>query len=69
VQAAERDVPASDCGGAREPCFADVFNAGHLGLYRETVTRIRVRKGLKPSQDIADHMGSLELSANHFRAA
>lgn len=65
----ELALAAREAGVMTSQQFAKFFNAGHIGLYRETVTQIRARKGLKPSQDIADHMGSLELSANHFRAA
>ena len=49
--------------------FAHFFNEGYLGLYMETVAQIRVRMGLRGSQDISDHMGSLETAANDFRAA
>lgn len=49
--------------------FQRFWTAGHRGLYAETIVQIRTRKHLKPSQDIADHMGSLELSTNHFKAA
>ena len=40
-----------------------------MGLYGDMKSReIHVRKGLKPSQHILDHMGSTELAANLFRA-
>lgn len=42
---------------------------GYMGLYGGLKAKdIRVRKGLKPSQDILDHMGSEELAANLFRS-
>ncbi len=50
-------------------------SSSRLSSTRDTVGCIKrpshrfARKGLKPSQDVSDWMGSLELSANHFRAA
>jgi hypothetical protein len=49
--------------------FLAFLDAGYQGLYHETQQQIRERKGLKRSQDISDHMGSLETAANIFRAA
>lgn len=66
---AELALRAREAGVITSRQFADFFNSGYVGMYRETVAQIRARKGLTPRQDIADHMGSLELSANHFRAA
>ena len=44
-------------------------NYGYRGLYGGlTAKQIHARKGLKPSQDILDNMGSTELAANWFRA-
>lgn len=49
--------------------FAIFQNKGYQGLYGGLGKReIAVRKGLKPSADILDHMGSTELAANLFRA-
>ncbi|MBA4385776.1 MAG: DNA damage-inducible protein D [Anaerolinea sp.] len=44
-------------------------NYGYMGLYGGLKAKdIHARKGLKPSQDILDNMGSTELAANLFRA-
>ncbi|MGE0503279.1 MAG: DNA damage-inducible protein D [Rhizobiaceae bacterium] len=49
--------------------FAIFQTHGYKGLYGGLdVPGIRRRKGLKPSQQILDHMGSTELAANLFRA-
>lgn len=49
--------------------FAIFQNMGYQGLYGGLGKReIAVRKGLKPTADILDHMGSTELAANLFRA-
>lgn len=47
--------------------FGKFNNAGYLGLYNETASQIRSRKGLKKGQEILDYMGSEELGANIFR--
>lgn len=47
--------------------FGKFNNAGYLGLYNETATQIKNRKGLKKGQEILDYMGSEELGANIFR--
>lgn len=66
---AELALAAREAGVMSKREFADFFNSGYLGLYRETRAEISLRKGLKPTADISDHMGSLETSANDFRAA
>lgn len=49
--------------------FAVFQNKGYQGLYGGRGKReIAVGKGLKPTDDILDHMGSTELAANLFRA-
>jgi DNA-damage-inducible protein D len=49
--------------------FAIFQDHGYKGLYGGLGNRdIHVRKGLKKSQKILDHMGSTELAANLFRA-
>lgn len=49
--------------------FAVFQNHGYKGLYGGLEAKdIHVRKGLKKSQKILDHMGSTELAANLFRA-
>lgn len=47
--------------------FGKFNNAGYLGLYNETASQIKNRKGLKKGQEILDYMGSEELGANIFR--
>lgn len=50
--------------------FAIFQNHGYRGLYNGlTAVDIHKRKKLKKSQNILDHMGSLELAANVFRSA
>jgi DNA-damage-inducible protein D len=55
--------------GVVEPMdYAIVQNHGYQGLYGGlTMQDIHKRKGLKKSQQILDHMGSIELAANLFR--
>lgn len=49
--------------------YATFQNYGYMGLYGGLrAADIKVRKGLKKSQNILDHMGSTELAANLFRA-
>lgn len=49
--------------------FAIFQNHGYEGLYGGLDAKgIQQKKGLKPSQQILDHMGSTELAANLFRA-
>ncbi|WP_163910528.1 DNA damage-inducible protein D [Pseudomonas frederiksbergensis] len=49
--------------------FAIFQNHGYQGLYGGLDQKaIHIRKGLKKSQKILDHMGSTELAANLFRA-
>lgn len=50
--------------------FAVFQNHGYRGLYNGlTAEDIHKKKKLKKSQNILDHMGSLELAANVFRSA
>lgn len=49
--------------------YAIFQNKGYMGLYGGLNAKdIHVKKGLKQSQKILDHMGSTELAANLFRA-
>ena len=49
--------------------YAIFQNHGYMGLYGGLDAKgIHVKKGLKKSQQILDHMGSTELAANLFRA-
>ena len=48
--------------------FGKFQNFGYKGLYNgETATDIKKRKNLGKNEQILDHMGSKELSANYFR--
>lgn len=48
--------------------YAEFQNAGYMGLYGGLrVSDIHRRKGLKETEKILDHMGSVELAANLFR--
>lgn len=66
---AELSAHAKRAGVLTTQQFASFYNAGYRGLYRETASQIRARKGLKARQEIADYMGILETAANDFRAA
>jgi len=66
---AELALRARAAGVMNDLEFSRFFNAGYLGLYHEKQADIRSRKGLKPSQDISDYMGSLETAANMFKSA
>lgn len=65
---AQLTLAAREAGVINSQQFATFFNAGHRGLYTETMRQIQQRKGLRPRQDIGDWMGPLQLSANDFRA-
>lgn len=60
---------AKDAGVETPLDYAIFQDHGYKGLYGGLGAKdIRVRKGLKKSQKILDHMGSTELAANLFRA-
>lgn len=60
---------AKDAGVIDAVDYAIFQNFGYQGLYGGLDARdIHLRKGLKKSQHILDHMGSTELAANLFRA-
>jgi len=60
---------AKDAGVIDSKDYAVFQNWGYRGLYGGmTAKDIHIRKGLKKSQRILDHMGSTELAANLFRA-
>ncbi len=61
---------AAQLAGVETPKEYAIFqNQGYKGLYGGLGAKeIHVRKGLKKSQQILDHMGSTELAANLFRA-
>jgi DNA-damage-inducible protein D len=63
-------VEAAKEAGVETSLDYGVFqNYGYMGLYGGLKAKdIHARKGLKPSQDILDNMGSTELAANLFRA-
>lgn len=60
---------AKDAGIEDATEYAVFQNYGYMGLYGGMKAKdIHIRKGLKKSQKILDHMGSTELAANLFRA-
>jgi DNA-damage-inducible protein D len=60
---------AKDAGIEKAADYAVFQNYGYMGLYGGLKAQdIHIRKGLKKSQKILDHMGSTELAANLFRA-
>jgi len=60
---------AKDAGIEDATEYAVFQNYGYMGLYGGLKAKdIHIRKGLKKSQKILDHMGSTELAANLFRA-
>lgn len=61
---------AAHNAGVIEPLDYAIFqNYGYQGLYGGLKAKdIKQRKGLSKNQDILDHMGSVELAANLFRA-
>ncbi len=60
---------AKDAGIEDSTDYAVFQNYGYMGLYGGLKAKdIHIRKGLKKSQKILDHMGSTELAANLFRA-
>jgi DNA-damage-inducible protein D len=60
---------AQQAGVETDLDFAVFQNHGYKGLYGGLEAKdIHIRKGLKKSQKILDHMGSTELAANLFRA-
>lgn len=62
-------VTASQAGVVKAVDFAIFQDHGYMGLYGGLKAKdIHVRKELKKSQHILDHMGSTELAANLFRA-
>jgi DNA-damage-inducible protein D len=60
---------AKEAGVIQPLDYAIFMDHGYRGLYGGLARRdIHQRKGLKPKQQILDHMGSTELAANLFRA-
>ena len=55
---------AKAAGVVRYPFFQD---AGYQGLYNMGLASVKAYKKLKPKDDLLDHAGELELSANDFR--
>jgi len=61
-------IVAKDAGVVEPIDYAIFQNHGYMGLYGGLDAKdIHVKKGLKRSQKILDHMGSTELAANLFR--
>jgi DNA-damage-inducible protein D len=63
-------VDAAKGAGVESSLDYGIFqNYGYMGLYGGLKAKdIHQRKGLKPGQEILDHMGITELAANLFRA-
>ena len=61
---------AAKNAGVIDPIDYAIFqNHGYMGLYGGLDAKgIHIRKGLRKSENILDHMGSTELAANLFRA-
>ena len=60
---------AKDAGVIQPLDYAIFQDSGYKGLYGGLTQKdIHIKKGLKKSQKILDHMGSTELAANLFRA-
>jgi DNA-damage-inducible protein D len=60
---------AKGAGITQSRDYAIFQNHGYMGLYGGLGAQdIHLRKGLKKSEQILDHMGSTELAANLFRA-
>lgn len=60
---------AKDAGVETNLEYGIFQNKGYMGLYGGLKAKdIHIKKGLKKSQQILDHMGSTELAANLFRA-
>ncbi len=57
---------AAKSAGVQE--YALFHHAGYLGLYDMGLSDLKKKKGLKASDDLYDHAGRLELSANEFKA-
>lgn len=59
---------AHRAGTTEQEEYAEFQNAEYMGLYDGLrVSNIHRGKGLKESEKILDHMGSIELAANLFR--
>jgi len=58
----------SAAAGAGIQNFALFHHAGYMGLYEMGLRELKIKKGLKPDDDLYDHAGRLELSANEFKA-
>jgi len=52
--------------GVNARSFGRIFNAGALGLYGMTVAEVKAHKGVDAQENLNDHMGRHELSANIF---
>src|SRR3954465_1517726 len=69
-QNAELASTAKKAGVVTPQDFGIFQNHGYKGLYNGlTAQDIHKRKNLKKTQNILDHMGSLELAANLFRSS
>lgn len=53
---------AQEAGVQTKAQFTTFWNAGYIGLYRETARQIRTRKGITNRQDIGDYASSSEIA-------
>lgn len=53
---------AQEAGVQTKAQFTIFWNAGYVGLYRETARQIRARKGITNRQDIGDYASSSEIA-------
>jgi DNA-damage-inducible protein D len=60
---------AQQAGVITNEQYAIFWNAGYMGLYRESARQIRARKNITARQDIGDYASSSELAANIMKAS
>ena len=60
---------AYQAGVVTNELYISFWNAGYMGLYRETARQIRERKGISTRQDIGDYASSSELAQNIMKAS
>jgi hypothetical protein len=65
----ELSTEAHGRGVVTEALFQHFWNAGYQGLYRETASQIRARKGLTRRQQIGDYVSSSELAHLIFKSS
>jgi DNA-damage-inducible protein D len=60
---------AYQAGVVTNELYITFWNAGYMGLYRESARQIRARKGISARQDIGDYASSSELAQNIMKAS